>query len=184
LIDYGLPCATDRLLLRRFRQSDLARFQSYRRDPEVSRYQGWSAMDDASAAAFLDAMAMVRIGIPGEWFQIAVADRASDILVGDIGLCLRDDGTRTAEIGFTIAPAAQEKGLGTEAVSGMLSRLFDSGTVELVEGITDARNAPSIRLLERVRMRLVRTQAATCKGETCTEHVYSIARAHWHSHDG
>jgi RimJ/RimL family protein N-acetyltransferase len=177
LTGFRLPCATDRLLLRRFQQSDLERFQCYRRDPEVGRLQGWSAMDDASAAAFLDAMAAAPIGIPGEWFQVAVADRSSDVLIGDIGLCLRDDGTRTAEIGFTIAPAAQGKGLGTEAVSGVLSWLFASGAVDLVEGITDARNASSIRLLERVGMRLLRSQDATFKGEQCTEHVYAIARA-------
>ena len=177
MIGFGLPRATDRLLLRRFQRSDLERFQSYRRDPEVGRFQGWSAMDDASAAAFLDAMAAAPIGIPGEWFQVAVADRSTDALIGDIGLCLRDDGTRTAEIGFTIAPAAQGKGLGTEAVSGVLSWLFDSATVELVEGITDARNGPSIRLLERVGMRRLRTQEAACKSERCTEHVYAIARS-------
>ena len=141
-------------------------------------------MDDASAAAFLDAMAAAPIGIPGEWFQIAVADRGSDVLIGDIGLCLRDDSTRTAEIGFTIAPMVQGKGLGTEAVSGALSWLFDSEAVDLVEGITDARNVPSIRLLERVGMRLLRTQDTTCKGEPCTEHVYAIARPHWNSRDG
>ena len=134
-------------------------------------------MDDASAAAFLEAMAMAQIGIAGEWFQIAVADKVSDVLVGDIGLCLRDDGTRTVEIGFTIAPAAQGKGLGAEAVSGVISRLFASGTVEFVEGITDAKNVPSIRLLGGVGMRLLRTQEATCKGERCTENVYAIARA-------
>jgi RimJ/RimL family protein N-acetyltransferase len=183
LIGFGLPRATDRLLLRRFQQSDLERFQSYRRDPEVGRYQGWSATDDASAAAFLDAMAAAPIGIPGEWFQIAVADRGSDVLIGDIGLCLRDDSTRTAEVGFTIAATAQGKGLGTEAVSGVLSWLFDSEAVDLVEGITDARNAPSISLLARVGMRLLRVQQATCKGEPCTEYVYAIARTTWPSRD-
>ena len=136
-------------------------------------------MDDASAAAFLGAMAWASIGIPGEWFQIALADRSTDALIGDIGLSLRNDSTRTAEIGFTIAPAAQRQGLGTEAVRGALAMLFDAGDVELVEGITDARNVPSIRLLERAGMRLLRTQEAMCKGEPCTENVYSIARTRW-----
>ena len=141
-------------------------------------------MDDASAAAFLDTMASAPIGIPGEWFQIAVADRSTDALIGDIGICLRNDGTRTAEIGFTIAPTAQGQGLGTEAVTAVLAMLFDAGDVELVEGITDERNMPSIRLLERVGMRFLRMQEAMCKGEPCTEHVYSIARTHWASRDG
>ena len=179
LIDAALPRFTGRLVLRRLRGSDLARFQSYRGDPEVGRYQGWMAMDDAGAAAFIEAMARAPIGVRGEWFQIAVADSATDALVGDIGFRLDDDRAGVAEIGFSMAPAAQGRGLGTEAVQGALAMLFDSATVDVVEGITDARNAPSIRLLERIGMRLVRVQEATCKGEQCTEHVYRISRPAW-----
>lgn len=178
MIDTALPRFTDRLVLRRFRGSDLAQFQSYRCDPEVGRYQGWTVMDDAGAAAFIEEMACAPIGVRGAWFQVAVADSATDVLVGDIGLGL--DATRegVAEIGFSMAPAAQGRGLGTEAVRGALALLFESG-VGLVEGITDVRNAPSIRLLERVGMRVVRVQEATCKGEQCIEHVYGISRATW-----
>ena len=56
--------------------------------------------------------------------------------------------------------------------------LFESGA-DLVEGITDAHNLPSILLLERVGMRLVRIREAMCKGELCIEHVYAIARSTW-----
>jgi len=175
----SLPQETARLRLRRFRGTDLDLFQAYRCDPAVSRYQGWSAMDDAGAAAFIDAMATARFGVPGEWFQIAVAEKDADELIGDIGVCIRDDGTRTAEIGFSIAPAAQGRGIGTEAVIAILALLFDARDIERVEGITDARNVPSIRLLERIGMRLIRDQDAVYKGEMCMEHVYAIERSPW-----
>jgi RimJ/RimL family protein N-acetyltransferase len=179
LIDSALPRTTDRLVLRRFAARDLAAFQSYRCDPEVGRYQGWSTMDDAGAAAFIASMAVARIGVPGEWFQIAVADRATDALVGDIGLGFDKERSGVAEIGFSMAPSAQGRGLGREAVLAALGLLFDTGKVAVVEGITDARNVSSIGLLERVGMRVDRTQEALCKGEMCTEHVYSIARTSW-----
>jgi len=184
LSDAALPHVTSRLRLRRFRGADLDRFQAYRCDPSVGRYQGWSAMDDITAAAFIDAMAAARFGRPDEWFQIAVAGKLDDALVGDIGVCLRGDPARTAELGFTIALAAQGRGLGTEAVMGMLSLLFDSGVVERVESITDTRNVPSIRLLERVGMTLLRTQDAEFKGERCAERVYSVARPAWSMRSG
>ena len=180
----ALPRATDRLLLRRFAVGDLAHFQSYRRDPAVGRFQGWSAMDDATAAAFIAAMAAAPIGAPGEWVQIAVADRATGALVGDIGLCVRDAPAATAEIGFTMAPEAQGKGLGTEAVRGAIALSFDGTGIESIECITDARNAPSIRLLERIGMNLQHSREAQFKGETCTEHVYSITRSAWSAHVG
>ena len=176
-LDNALPRTTDRLVLRRFVTGDLAPFQSYRCDPEVGRYQGWSTMDDAGAEAFIARMAVVRIGVPGEWFQIAVAEKSTGVLVGDIGIGLDRNRTGVAEIGFSMAPAAQRRGIGSEAVMAALALLFDSAMVEIVEGITDARNIPSIRLLERVGMRLNRTQETLCKGELCTEHVYAIARS-------
>jgi len=179
LLDGALPRTTDHLVLRRFLGRDLARFQTYRRDPEVGRYQGWSAMDDAAATAFIAKMAVVQIGVPGEWFQIAVADKVLDVLVGDIGIGIDRNRDGVAEIGFSMAPAAQRRGLGTEAVSGGLAILFASGKIDVVEGITDARNTPSIRLLDRVGMRLDRSQETLFKGEMCTEHVYRLTHARW-----
>jgi RimJ/RimL family protein N-acetyltransferase len=179
LNDSLLPRCTSRLLLRRFADADLLPFQAYRRDPEVGRYQGWSALDNNAAAAFIANMATATFAVPGEWFQIAVSDRSTDRLVGDIGICLRDDVARTAEIGFSVAPAAQRRGLGTEAVSAALALLFELEAVDRIEGITDARNTPSIRLLERVGMRLDGTREALFNGETCTEYLYSLERATW-----
>jgi len=121
-------------------------------------------------------MAVAQIGVPGEWIQIAVAERSTGALVGDIGMGLHPNRAGVAEIGFTIAPAAQGRGFGTEAVLSALAWLFAMGKVDVVEAITDARNAPSIRLLERVGMHLERTQEMPFKGEMSTEFVYSIAR--------
>ena len=177
--DTSLPRHTERLLLRRFATADLLPFQAYRHDPEVGRYQGWSPLDDTAAAAFIADMATAPFGVPGEWFQIAVADRSNGRLVGDIGICLRDEVDRTAEIGFSVAPAVQRRGFGTEAVSAALALLFESGKVARIEGITDARNVPSTRLLERVGMRLDGTRDALFKGEACTEYVYCVLRAKW-----
>ena len=136
-------------------------------------------MDDKGAAAFIAGMAVARIGVPGEWFQIAVAEKSTGVLVGDIGIGIDRSRTGVAEIGFSMDPAAQRRGLGSEAVMAALALLFDSAKVDVVEGITDTRNIPSIRLLERVGMRLDRMQETLFKGELCTEHVYSLTRAQW-----
>ena len=175
----ALPRTTDRLVLRRFAAGDLAPFQSYRGDSDVGRYQGWSMMDDAVAAAFIARMAVALIGVPGEWFQIAVADKSTGVLVGDIGIGLDPNRTGVAEIGFSMAPSAQRRGMGSEAVRAALALLFARADVEIIEGITDARNIPSIRLLERVGMRLDRTQETPFKGAMCAEHVFSLTRGQW-----
>ena len=170
-----LPLAGDRVVLRRFAATDLQDFQRYRHDPQVGEYQGWTPMSDADAQRFLATMATAPLFVRGEWVQVAIADRATGALVGDIGLHLNADGTE-AEIGFSMDPVAQGRGLATEAVRMALAMLFANTQVARVVAITDARNAPSIRLLERLGMQRVQTVAAMFRGEPCMEHRYSVER--------
>jgi len=43
---------TERLILRQFRNSDLASFMAYRNDPEVARYQSWESITRRNAEKF------------------------------------------------------------------------------------------------------------------------------------
>lgn len=161
--------------LRRLRRADLSAFQHYRSLPELARFQGWSTMTDDEAAAFLDEMHAARLFRPGEWIQLGIADPATDALVGDLGLHLSEDGA-TAEIGFTLTPSAQGRGVATRAVGEALELLFSSTDVVRVVGITDARNGPSLRLLERVDFVRTETRQVEFRGERCTEEVYVLTR--------
>ena len=40
---------SERLILRRFEDSDLIPFVAYRNDPEVARYQSWDSCDEQEA---------------------------------------------------------------------------------------------------------------------------------------
>jgi RimJ/RimL family protein N-acetyltransferase len=166
-----LPHDTARLRLRRLREHDLPQFQAYRADPEVGRYQGWTPMALDTAAAFLREMAASPWCPPGAWFQLAIAERASDVLLGDIGLHLAADGAST-EIGFSLARDAQHQGLGAEAVGAVVPLLFAHTAAERVRAITDVRNTASARLLARLGFRCYATLAAEFRGEPCEEHHF------------
>lgn len=166
-----LPLQGDRVALRRLAAADLAVFQHYRSDPELARFQGWSAQSDADALAFIEEMAALPLFVRGDWVQLAIADRASDTLIGDIGLHVDAEG-RSAEIGFTLCRPAQGRGLGGEAVALALQLLQEHGAIERVTGMTDARNLASVRLLERLGFRHCETRATVYKGEPCVEQVY------------
>jgi RimJ/RimL family protein N-acetyltransferase len=170
-------------LLRRMRRGDLTDFQAYRRDPEVARYQGWTSMDDAAALAFIDEMASAPLWTPGAWLQIAIASPDDVRLLGDIGLCIAADG-RTVEIGYTLATHAQRRGLATAAVRAACDWAFETTAVDRVVAITDARNAPSIRLLERAGFVHQQTHSAVFRGRACLEHEYVRERAvvGWRTH--
>ena len=167
--------ADGRVVLRRLHETDLAAFQAYRGDRELGRYQGWSPLPEAQARAFLETMRDAPLFRPGEWIQLGIADPVSLALLGDIGIFLSDD-AKHAEIGFTLARAAQGRGLATAAVRAALAMVFASTRVERIVGVTDARNAPSIALLRRVGMTKREERGVVFRGEPCVEHVFAIER--------
>lgn len=170
-----LPRVLDRVVLRRLQTADLADFQAYRHDPALGVYQGWEATSDAQALAFLRDVETSPLLRPGAWSQIAIADRHSLRLLGDIGLFV-DEAQRHAEIGFTLARAHQGRGLATEAVRAAIDLVFEHTGVGQIQGVTDIRNGASIRLLERVGLRLASTSPAVFRGEPCTEHTFVLDR--------
>lgn len=140
---------TTRVALRRFRLTDVATFAAYRSDPDVARYQTWTApVPLAAAAAAVRGFAEADPNEPG-WFQYAVELRGTGELVGDIGVDLHENRMQ-AQIGFTLAPAFQGLGLATEAVGGLLDVLFDERGLHRVSAECDARNEASARLLLRL----------------------------------
>ncbi len=161
------------MTLRRLHPGDLPAFQAYRHDAEVGRYQGWEPTPDAEALAFLTEMAQAPFGQPGEWLQIAIADRADDIL-GDVGLYTMAAG-REAEFGITLARAAQGRGLAEEAARVLIDGLREHTAVRRLIAITDVRNIASARLLRRLGMTLEAEASAEFRGEPCREWHFALA---------
>lgn len=170
-----LPRLLAGITLRRLAPEDLDAFQAYRNDPELGRYQGWSPMPDAQASSFLAAMRDATLFRPGAWTQIGIAGARDGQLVGDIGVILAHDG-RHAEIGFTLGRPWQRRGLATRAVSGAIALVWEQTAARRILAITDARNLPSIRLLERLGMHRCEVRSAVFRGESCEEFVFALAR--------
>jgi RimJ/RimL family protein N-acetyltransferase len=172
----SLPFRCEDLLLRRLTVADLRDFQTYRTDPVVGQYQGWEAMSDAYAVEFLQAMNRNPFLQPGSWSQVAIADATSDALLGDIGLLHTSDQTQV-EIGFTLAPMAQGRGLASIAVRAAIDVVFAHTNAARVLATTDERNIRSIALLERIGMQRIEIKQAKFRGEPCVEWVYEMRRA-------
>src|SRR5215213_4452670 len=114
---------SERLILRRFEDSDLAPFVAYRNDPEVAKYQSWDSFDERDARAFIREMESAQPGVPGERFQFAVESKETGGLVGDCALQVDGQEPYRAELGFTLAREHQGKGFASEAVSRLLDGL-------------------------------------------------------------
>lgn len=154
--------------LRRLTTADLEAFQAYRSIAEVARFQGWSPMTAAQALEFLAEMSASAPFVGGGWVQWGIVAAGSDELVGDVGVSLSSDG-QAGELGFTLAPWAQGRGLATEAARAAVTLFFEVAGVREVHAITDARNTPSLRLLERIGFEVVERRDVVFRGEPCTE---------------
>jgi RimJ/RimL family protein N-acetyltransferase len=174
-----LPLRSGDTILRTLRASDVEAFHAYRSDPELARYQGWSVMSAEEARAFIAEMQEDLISSlfsgGGQWIQLAIAQAASDELLGDVGLFLSED-LSYGEIGFTLCAAAHGQGHATRAAIAATELLFALTGAREVRGITDARNSPSARVLGRAGFEQVLVQQTVFKGEPCTELVYRRLR--------
>lgn len=145
---------TARLLVRHFRESDLPAFVAYRNDPAVARYQSWgAALTEERASVFIDEMKSARPGVPGEWFQFAVALKTTGGLIGDCGLRVNIEEPRQAEIGYGFASEHQGNGYATEAIAAVLDFAFGALGLHRVHAYVICENVRSVDLLERLGMR-------------------------------
>lgn len=170
-----LPRHGPGFVLRRMSTGDLAEFQAYRHDEELGRYQGWLPTPDERAMEFLAEMSAAPFPNPGHWTQVGIAEPERQRLIGDIGVYF-DQAVSYAEIGFTLARPAQGRGVATAAIQSVIELIFDCSAAGRVIGVTDARNLPSMRLLERAGMRLESTKRAVFRGKDCVEHTYAVTR--------
>lgn len=171
---------TERLVLRLLRLEDVPDFAAYRRDPDVARYQSWdTSYTTVDGERLVAAQQGVELGEPGRWVQVAAVDRVSGTLYGDCAV--RVDEPRTAEVGITFAPARQGRGLASEALRAVVTRLFERHDIHRVYAQADDRNVAVHRLLERLGFRCEArlVEADWFKGEWTTLRVYATLRREW-----
>ena len=142
---------TERLIMRGWREADLALWAAMNADPEVRRYVGPLLTFEQAAAWVLNYQDdLDRYGF-GFW---AVEIRASGEFIGFTGLNTMDEGMPFSgvELGWRLARPAWGHGYATEA--GLAALRYGFGTVGLPEvvAVTMARNVRSQAVMRRIGM--------------------------------
>ncbi len=145
---------TERLILRRYRPEDAEDLYRYLgRDPAMYEYSGWNPyasleMAQETVRGFIDSY-------DDEHAYSWVMD-VDDVIVGTIGAYdFKDD---QIEVGFSVVPGWQGRGLATEALRRVLEYLTENEGIPCVTAWCAAENIGSKRVLEKVGMKLVRTE--------------------------
>jgi len=168
---------TSRLLLRQFRESDIDDALAYRDDAEFSRYLPHIPQPFTRR----DAETYVAGNIADPWdvcptFAVVI-ERA---VIGTVNF----DVDRThgiAMLGFALGRAHWGMGIGSEAVRAAVAWAFEAFALAKIWAITDARNARSQRLMEKLGMRLegrLLSHEQARDGRT-DKLCYGLLRAEW-----
>ena len=96
--------------------------------------------------------------LPTVWL---VVRRADGRILGDLGTRGPPDSEGCVEIGYTLAPSARGRGIGTAAVAALVGRLAAVPGIRRLTAVTGAQNTASRRLLERQGFRIAGLLAGT-----------------------
>lgn len=139
---------TPRLQLSPFKPSDWAFFRSLREDRAIMRYMAAIAPEKETRRLFA-----IRLTAP---HIFVIRAQGSDTPLGDIGLQISAKYREEADIGYTVIPQAQGKGIASEALRAVCDYAFKQTGVKAINAYVLADNAGSVRVLEK--MGFVRTQ--------------------------
>lgn len=134
---------TERLILRRYRETDLEDLLEYLSDGEVVQYEPYRPMTREEAAKDLE----WRLGTDE---MIAVERKDTHKMIGNVYLGKRKFGA--LELGYTFRRDCWGRGYGAESCEAMVRRAFAEG-VHRVYAECDPLNERSWRLLERLGFR-------------------------------
>lgn len=172
---------TERLRIRELQRQDAAPMYEYRSNADIARYQSWQPASLSEVQEFIAINGERGELAPGSWHQLAIVS-PEDLLIGDIGLHLLEDG-RQLEIGITVAPAFQHRGIAGEALTAILDRLFSDCGVHRVSASVDPRNLRSVQLMRRLGFRAEahHVQSVILRGEWTDDVRFAILAPEWRS---
>ncbi len=181
-----LSVNTARLQIRNLQLSDLSAFHVYRSNPEVTKYQGFDVMTMGEAENFIQGQLNKQFGKPGEWVQYGIENKETHQLIGDCAIKLDEYDVRIAEIGITISHLHQKQGFAKEAMTGILSFLFDNQKILRVVETVDAENEASINLMKSTGFRQEGhfIENIFFKGKWGSEFQYAMLKREWDAQKG
>ena len=176
---------TERLLLRRFTESDVANLHDLDGDPEVMRFinDGKPTPRDVIREETLPRFlrAYERLEGFGVW---ATIERSTGEFVGWFEFYPRKDaGPEEVELGYRLRRSAWGKGYATEGSRTLIRKGFTELGVRRVVAETMAVNTASRRVMEKAGLMYVRTfhqeWPERIEGEEQGDVEYALTKADW-----
>ncbi len=177
-----LPVATERLILRRMAAGDLHDLLAYQTHPANCNYQTVTPFTEQKAIEYLEKQAAFDpFGDAGGWMAIGVELKAEARLIGEVGIFLPPAPRSHGDVGWSLHPDYHGRGYATEAARALFAYAFTALQLHRVTSGCDARNIPSLRLMERIGMRREAhfRESAFADGAWQDSIAYGLLRDEW-----
>ena len=172
---------TARLRIDTLLPSDAPALFAYRSDENVARYQGWWPTELAQAETFIATQAAQVFASPESWCQLAIRDRDSSELLGDLGIHFPGTTDDAIEFGVTLRPDRQGQGYAREALGKAIDMAFREWGYRRAVGSVDPRNAASMALLRSLGFRQEAHHVASYRfrGEWVDDVIFAMLATEW-----
>lgn len=152
------------------------------RRPEVSRFLIWVPQTREDAVVKLRKVARMRaVTDRSDGLRLAVVERATGVVVGDVNIEIISRRDLEAEMGWVLHPDHQGRGYATEAAAELLRLGFEELGLHRVMAACEARNLPSARVMQRLGMRQEAhfRERENVRGEWWDTLLYGILASEW-----
>lgn len=140
---------TDRMILRKFELSDASDvLKNWASKPEIQHMYSEPVYNTVEAVTELLKKYTSNYG-NNNYYRWAIADKESNICIGQIAFYYVDTNNHFAEIEYCIASEYQNKGLMTEAVKALINFGFEKIGLHRIQISAKEMNAPSKRVIEK-----------------------------------
>jgi len=164
---------TPRLILRSFREEDVAAMAQLFAKPDFMRFSLGVFTERKQTVAFIEkVIGWDHAGMPS---QFAVVPKAEDAVIGYCGFYHHPELPGQVEIGYRLHPDYWNRGLITEAARAVRDHAFADLKLPRVISLIHAENIPSRRVAEKNGMKV--EKEITFRGFPTL--VYAISREEW-----
>ncbi|HEY9775945.1 MAG TPA: GNAT family protein [Planktothrix sp.] len=145
---------TNRLILREYTDEDFAQVHAYCADPMVTRFMTWGPNSEKQTQEFLTSVQWLAVNEdPRKVYEMAVVLKETQTIVGGIGMRLKSERKKDADIGYCFSQSVWGRGVGTEAAEAMLKLGFTKLGLHRIWATCALENKGSEGIMRKIGMR-------------------------------
>lgn len=180
VVKKNLPIETVRLVLRPFMESDAVAVGCNSRQPAAAHFLPDMVLPDEEAALeWIRWINRSKMDVSVPFVALAVELKSGGSCIGMIGVAPKQELENEIEIMFSIADKYQNQGYISEAVTALISWVFENTPAEYLVAIVKLDNPASVRVIEKTGFRYSGERRIEYDGVMTDFHYYRLEKAEY-----